>query len=297
MLPADSLSYDLNLSESRPIQAALVRFDAESSPAYDMHYGVEVGVVLSGRVRRMYQGWETKIEAGQVWYCGIWEPHGWEVLRAPCEHLVLVLLPDFLVNTGLLTDLKLDLLTPFRVAPELRPQVSPPTRQKVLSLAGQLVAKLGASPTERAVWSRLLTLELLVMMQQDWAMSADGPKDSPRSLETLVGAVEIVLRSRRPVTVAEAAEAASMSVSHFSRTFREVTGISFAKFALRHRLGQAALQLLRTRDPIKAVAADWGFANDSHLHRCFLSYYGCSPGEYRERRHRRSAPMVLRRRR
>ncbi len=255
-----------------------------------MHYGVEVGVVMSGRVRRYWRTYQTELQPGQVWYCGVWEPHGWQVMAAPCEHLVLVILPSLLVNAGLPYDGQRDWLAPFRVPPEDRPQVRGESRQRVLWLARRLAANAGAPVPERRLWVRLLTYELMLTLQREWSPRVPLTAAPSGSLESLGRAVDLILRTNHMITVPEAANAAGMSSSAFNRAFRKLTGVSFARFALRHRLGQAALQLLRTRDPIKTVAHQWGFTDDSHLHRCFLRHYGCSPGQYRRRRRAQARP-------
>jgi AraC-like DNA-binding protein len=61
-----------------------------------------------------------------------------------------------------------------------------------------------------------------------------------------------------------------LSPSHFSKVFRELMGISFSKFAFRYRLKQAAYQLVRSDDPIKQIALEWGFIDTSHFLNSFL---------------------------
>jgi AraC family of transcriptional regulator, multidrug resistance transcriptional activator len=60
-------------------------------------------------------------------------------------------------------------------------------------------------------------------------------------------------------------------------------GISYAKFELRYRIKGAANQLVKSKDPIKKVVYNWSFADSSHLHRCFMEHYGCTPSQYRKR--------------
>ena len=115
------LNIGFTLSEGNPIHAGYVIAD-RTGPDYDMHYGLEVGVVLSGRMRRYWRGWETEVRAGQVWLCGMWERHGWEALTASCRHLVLVLLPQWLARTRFSEAPDFEWMAPFLAPPWERPQ-------------------------------------------------------------------------------------------------------------------------------------------------------------------------------
>jgi AraC-like DNA-binding protein len=165
----------------------------------------------------------------------------------------------------------------------------------VLALSQQVVGRLAQEPPGRRVWMRLLALELLLLVQRDWDRPLELTPALADSFEALAGAVGLVFESRRMVSTAEAAAACGMSGTAFRRRFRDLMGITFAKFALRHRLSQAAVQLLRTEHPLKAVAVAWGFTDDSHFHRAFLRHYACSPGEYRRRRRSGAGPRGTRR--
>ncbi len=58
-------------------------------------------------------------------------------------------------------------------------------------------------------------------------------------------------------------------------------GITFSEFGMHYRISAAAEQILKSNDPIKKIATEWGFTDTSHMHRCFKTYYRCSPTEYR----------------
>jgi AraC-like DNA-binding protein len=40
--------------------------------------------------------------------------------------------------------------------------------------------------------------------------------------------------------------------------------------------------MLNTDKTIAAIASEAGFADGSHLNRCFLKVYNCTPAKYRE---------------
>src|SRR5205807_2035858 len=87
-------------------------------------------------------------------------------------------------------------------------------------------------------------------------------------------AVEFVFNRWGMATAKEAAAHCGISRSRFDAVFQKTMGLSFARFALRYRLSSAAVQLLQSDDPMKTIAADWGFTDASHFNRAFFAHYG-----------------------
>lgn len=85
----------------------------------------------------------------------------------------------------------------------------------------------------------------------------------------------------RQLTIAEMAAVASLSPYHFSRSFKHSTGMTPAEFLLRRRI-ERAKQRLREMLPIAQVAADCGFASQSHLATSFKALVGLTPKQYRD---------------
>lgn len=81
-------------------------------------------------------------------------------------------------------------------------------------------------------------------------------------------------------TICDAAERARMSREGFSRSFRRTHGVPPSVFRSMTKLNKARL-LLRAGTPLAAVAAETGFADQSHLGRCFRRAFGVTPGHYR----------------
>lgn len=71
-----------------------------------------------------------------------------------------------------------------------------------------------------------------------------------------------------------------MSRESYSRTFTKHNGIAPHAFGLVRRLNHAR-QMLRAGEAIAAAAAETGFADQSHLGRCFRRTFGTTPGRYR----------------
>lgn len=83
------------------------------------------------------------------------------------------------------------------------------------------------------------------------------------------------------VSLGELANDCGVSISHFSRAFRQSTGSLPHQWLLRHRVDQAKT-LLRDRSlPLSDVAVFCGFADQSHFTRVFTRLNGISPGAWR----------------
>ena len=278
--PVDRRSF--TLSERQPIRSALTLHAQPREFMFDIHYELELGVVFSGRMRREYEDWHCELGPGGVWFCGMWEPHGYKILQAPCRVLVLVILPQLLVTLRCDEAPGFNWLAPFNLPPAQRPQAAPAQQKEFLDTAKRFMRKAQWPAEQGAVWRRLLLMELLLLLHPQ--KSGGGAAHIPGSYCNRINqAVQLVFNSQRLITAQEAARQCGLSRNHFNNIFRRLMGLSFAQFALRYRLSKAAAQLLRGDDVLKTIAAAWGFTDDSHLIRCFWRYYGCSPLRYRQR--------------
>ncbi len=81
----------------------------------------------------------------------------------------------------------------------------------------------------------------------------------------------------KDLTLAEIAGAAHMSPYHFSRLFKESTGLTPHRYVIERRVQRAKELLSSTALPIAEIALLCGFANQSHLNRHFKRLLGVSP--------------------
>lgn len=74
------------------------------------------------------------------------------------------------------------------------------------------------------------------------------------------------------------------SVSHFSKLFKQLTGVSFNRYLKNFRLETAANRLINERAKISEIALSCGFSNLSYFTRAFFQKYQMTPSEYRRDR-------------
>ncbi len=78
------------------------------------------------------------------------------------------------------------------------------------------------------------------------------------------------------------AEECGLSRAHFSRSFRQSTGMPPHQWLLSRRVERAKDMLCGNGDAISDIAARCGFADQSHLSRVFRKFVGVSPLAWRK---------------
>lgn len=89
-------------------------------------------------------------------------------------------------------------------------------------------------------------------------------------------------RLRRPLRVAEAAEAAGYSVYHFCRVFNQATRLTPYEYLMRRRLTEAAQEVLHTSRRILDIALEYEFGSSEAFSRAFQRMFAVLPGRLRQ---------------
>jgi len=107
--------------------------------------------------------------------------------------------------------------------------------------------------------------------------AAKGAGLSSRQLRRTLDYIGDNLSGR--LSLAELAAQANLSPYHFSRLFRESTGLSPHQYVIRERVERAKGLLLRGEQSVAAVARKVGFADQGHLSRHTKRLLGATPSE------------------
>ena|SRR5882762_5739849 len=70
--------------------------------------------------------------------------------------------------------------------------------------------------------------------------------------------------------------------SRFDRGFKESFGCTPHQYVMRRRIERARSLLLLSNDPLRRIAAECGFVNQSHLSNLFRKIVGETPGKWRQ---------------
>jgi AraC-like DNA-binding protein len=103
---------------------------------------------------------------------------------------------------------------------------------------------------------------------------------APSALRDL--ALEIQSEPGKDWSLAAMARHCSLSVPHFTRTFRRAFATSPRQFVIHQRIGRAIHLLRESLVPIKEIADSLGYTDHFFFHRQFRSLAGATPAEVRK---------------
>ena len=272
----------LTVTPEAPLAAFVMR-DAPSPVRADLHYHLEMGVVIAGGMRRDHGGGWFDLAPGQVWVAGSLEPHWWQYGPQGLHGLMFAILPSFLRQIPDLPGLQATML--FR-SPLRSCAVSGPAgvRRALARMAAGLVPHHDRPdrPSGIIYADLVRVLEFISREYLAGVPELDAGVHERWGASRIRPALDLVEKSPgQLVPVADAAHACTMAPSTFRRVFKGVMSMTFSQFGLRRRLAAAAAVLRATDSPIKTVAYRFGFTDGSHFHRTFSTHYGVSPGRYR----------------
>lgn len=88
------------------------------------------------------------------------------------------------------------------------------------------------------------------------------------------------------------ADVAALSRFHFHRVYAAIVGETAASTVRRMRLHRAAVALVRTADPIPAIARAVGYPQMASFNRAFAGHHGLTPAAFRKRGELRPFPPL-----
>jgi AraC-like DNA-binding protein/quercetin dioxygenase-like cupin family protein len=263
---------------------------------YDMHYEIEFGMVLKGRMFRYLGNKRNECRAGDVWTCGIWEPHGFATSSTPCEVAVFMLSPDMLAQTSFEEVPEISLLSYYSGNGRTLVPPNKKSLRTALNMIEEVLCLLedndGLSVAKKRTFLICVLLHL-IGWDSDISKSKYA-KNISSDYSKILPAVEQVFIQKSALSVSDAASLCSMGEDQFCRTFSSAMGMSFGKFAKSHRISMVASALSKTEISIKQIAFEFGFTDVSHLSNMFRKVYSLSPAKYRQMKSEPIAELINR---
>lgn len=150
-------------------------------------------------------------------------------------------------------------------------------RLLLLRLVTVLTEGSAASPLEQEAWLQAALSRLILRY------ATVGPTLRPVGTER--GAIRrarhyLEEHAERTVSLTELARVADLSTFHLSRAFGAVVGMPPHAYQTQIRVVRAKALLVAGHLPLAQIAAEVGFANQSHLTRHFARLVGVTPGRF-----------------
>ena len=103
--------------------------------------------------------------------------------------------------------------------------------------------------------------------------------------DTLVSQIQeyLQLHFREGLSLTILADIFNITPSYLSTIFHKEIGEPYSKYLLRMRMETAKALLLNPNSKVQDVALDVGFSSSKHFGAVFKSYYGISPGEFKNK--------------
>ena len=112
-----------------------------------------------------------------------------------------------------------------------------------------------------------------------WKPPAKAPELDSRRLKRVLDYIEAHVAE--PIRLDHLAAVAHLSPYHFSRLFREATGLSPHRYIMDRRVRAARNALALGRAPLSEIALENGFGSQDNFIRVFRKTTGLTPGTYR----------------
>jgi AraC-like DNA-binding protein len=144
-----------------------------------------------------------------------------------------------------------------------------------------LAASRRISQDRDELLEQAITLVADVLEQAEPPRVASGRPTTLTARKALADGARELLAEDPDASLTELAQTLAVSPHHLSRVFRSITGHSIARHRMRLRARTAAERLARGDDDLARLAADLGFADQSHLCRVLRSEIGTTPSALR----------------
>ncbi len=258
--------------EAPGLELLRARFLTRSFPRHS-HEGYGVGVIEAGALRFSYRGETLVAPPGRINTVNPDEVHtGHSASDAGWTYRMFYFSPEFLR----------------RMAEEIagRPAPLPFFTSGVIEdpgLAGLLGLVHGLhsdAPAPRLARETLLLSAFARLLARHTYAPESLPRLGPE--HAAVARVKDFLRAHldQDLALPDLARVGNLSPFHFIRVFARHTGLTPHAWLMQLRARKARELLLRGR-PIAAVAAEAGFADQSHLNKTFKRLLGFTPGQLR----------------
>ncbi|MDC8444234.1 AraC family transcriptional regulator [Halomonas sp. Y3] len=157
----------------------------------------------------------------------------------------------------------------------------------ITTISDAIVGETKSSSIGGQIYAEALGIQLSVHLLRNYANikyreSTNQARLSKRQHGKLIEFMKENLQHQ--VSIENLAEVTGVGVWTFCRRFKETYGTTPSAYLMEKRIERAKEMLRKSELPIKAVAAECGFSDQSHMTRVFRRKLGLTPGQIRQSR-------------
>ena len=134
---------------------------------------------------------------------------------------------------------------------------------------------------------------LLACLLRQYTTKGQEPQSHLKYADKLRPAVDHIYRHyHEEIRTEELAQLCSLSLYHFSRLFKKVTGLTVSDYVLGMRMEKAAVLLNHSDLSIGGISEKVGYGDECYFSRCFRRWSGCAPSVYRRNEKEQNNPDI-----
>lgn len=158
------------------------------------------------------------------------------------------------------------------------------SQQKIQLLFSQMLHEFNNYNKYSEILLESMLIQLLVMVKCEHMLDPTSDLIIKNANEEILNAIYYIdLHVGENPNMDEVASYIGFSASHFSRLFKQHTGITYSSYVTSVKLQRAMSMLIHTNHTIETIACACGFPDASYLCHIFKEKYHLSPSNYRKR--------------
>ncbi|WP_342439654.1 AraC family transcriptional regulator [Paenibacillus sp. FSL L8-0436] len=247
------------------------------------HNDLEIIYVLEGSIRMGINSETRVLLAGDLAVCSSGDIHYYDS-KDNKSKLIFVIFNPSLIGFPAGWPLNMRLISPFR---ENRPAT--PEDEVINSRLSAIMQELLQEHVQKLPHHEQLMIgllhELCALILRNMPLDIVNPHKDKRRITNMKIMQEVLeyldVNYMHPITLADAARHANMSLFYFSRFFKSISGMSYIAYLNSIRVNQAERLLLSTDKSILDIALECGFSNIRTFNRVFKQVKLRTPSELR----------------
>ncbi len=260
--------------------------DVQEFPPH-WHESIEIIYVLDDELKIGQNSSVYNLKKRDIFVVGIGEVHYFVMQPQKCDRIIVLFEPSLFGElSNLISGIKiLDPLIPYD------PNIDSSTfsihsffEEQILSIHQEILnAKAGS---ELFIGARLYDLASgIIRYIPNEKLCSNEKNKQLKKLEILEQVTKYIDGNfRDEITLAEISKHANFSMFHFTRFFKDTTGMTFWQYLNNYKVSKAVNMLINTSDSISDIAFNSGFNSIKTFNRVFKQVKGCSPSEFKRAR-------------